>query len=334
MAVKVRVQLDVDTEKAKAIPEVIEIPVTHFPSTGQGSLGRSGKVTTSNSVSPPQHILRQAVTTSIKRVRHNSLNRLVNALPAPKVQVKITDDIWYQMLMQSPELCYLCISGKVDYKHGYLLTGNHTPVPLESAFRVIPSHQHIPSSYPFIKHNGQIIAYSPQFANKSLRNVLRATILKGKNFVSELTSDPYGNLSFGESGQTDSNTGNMPPYQTFAREVYNRLEQLHISSAEFSRLTHLDYNVYTKLRNDPDYEPKRDTCKAILFAVRPNVVYAGKLFERAGYHFRETKEELLLLAFFALEDYDIEKYNQKVVRYGGTPLGSKNYKPRNKRRRK
>lgn len=331
MTVKVKVQLDVDTEKAKAIPEVIEIPVTHYSTTGQTSLGRIARVTISDT---PQQALRGAVTASIKNVRHNSIRRLINTIPAPKAQVKITDDIFYQLLMQSPELCYLCISGRVDYKHGYLLTGNHTPISLESAFRIIPPHQHIPSAYPFVRHKGQIIAYSSQFADKSLRNMLRATILKGKNFVSELTSDPYGNLSFGESGQTDSYSGNMPPYQTFAREVYNRLEQLHISSAEFSRLTHLDYNVYTKLRNDPDYEPKRDTCKAILFAVRPNVVYAGKLFERAGYHFRETKEELLLLAFFALEDYDIEKYNQKVVRYGGTPLGSKNYAPRNNRRRK
>lgn len=331
MAVRVLVQLDTDRKKAHVSPEVIEVPLVHCPPSNQVLSVKDGQVTTTNISSTPQQILRRAVASSIKRTRHTSIKRLINAIPAPKVQVALTDDIWYQMLAQSPELCYLTISGKLNRQHGYILTGKYTPVSMESAFRIIPPNQHIPSAYPFVKHNGQIIAYSPHFANNALRNTLRATIVRGKNFVRELTSDPYGNLSFGETGYAGSNSGYIPPEETFSQAVYSKLERLHISSAEFSRLTHLDYNIYTKLRNDPYYEPERSTCKAILFAVRPNVVYAGRLFERAGYNFRENMEELLLLAFFALEDYDINKYNNEVVRRGGTPLGSRNYKPRRRK---
>lgn len=116
----------------------------------------------------------------------------------------------------------------------------------------------------------------------------------------------------------------LPPH--FVSAVDMLMTQMNLSRNEFSDRSLLDVKIYDRIRRKENWHPKEDTCKAILFALRPNVITALQLYHLAGYTFRECDEDLLLLCMFGVGDYDIETYNNVMASRGLRQLGSKSKK--------
>lgn len=116
----------------------------------------------------------------------------------------------------------------------------------------------------------------------------------------------------------------LPPH--FVSAVDMLMSQMELSRNEFSDRSLLDVKIYDRIKRKEDWQPKADTCKAILFALRPNVITALQLYHLAGYTFRECDEDLLLLCMFGIGDYDIETYNRVMASRGLRQLGSKSKK--------
>lgn len=116
----------------------------------------------------------------------------------------------------------------------------------------------------------------------------------------------------------------LPPH--FIQAVDMLITQMNLSRNEFSERSLLDVKIYDRIKRKENWNPKADTCKAILFALRPNVITALQLYHLAGYTFRECDEDLLLLCMFGVGDYDIETYNSVMASRGLRELGSKSKK--------
>lgn len=129
---------------------------------------------------------------------------------------------------------------------------------------------------------------------------------------------------YGKHAPADINKLLLPT--DFVSAVDMLTTRLHLSRNEFSDRSLLDVKIYDRIKRKENWHPKAETCKAILFALRPNVITALQLYNLAGYTFRECDEDLLLLCMFGVGDYNIETYNRVMASRGLRQLGSKSKK--------
>lgn len=255
--------------------------------------------------------------------RKERIERLFNSAPSPSDLVTLNDEIWFNILPKSADLMYLGLSGKFSRKNNFSIQVNGIDFPLSGAFRKIARSEHIPSAYSYTVYNGEIIAYSIHFADPTLRSVIASAVFAGKAFIDKVSSGHYMSLNL-DNNLFGGGSG-YPPNDSFAAAIYFILTNKNIDSNLFMERTHLDYNIFSNLKNKADYAPERSTCKAILFAVQPSILEAIFLFGLAGYQFKRDFQDSMLLSFFGNEDYDIDKYNYVMTQKGYPQLGSKNY---------
>lgn len=269
-------------------------------------------------VRSPETVLRSAyVVPAAKKLRPS-----FSTLLPPNPQVTINPDAWYRLLARNTDLCYLTLSGQFNPKNGYYLNTGSDSISIAGAFRALTPKNHFQGRY--VVSGSQRITYSPKFADQQTRVIISDAVQLGKRFANNPTADQYAHL-FGENGPASSMDFSFPYGSTFSQAVSYILNANNIDPKTFSYRSHLDPNIYSKLKNNPNYIPEAQTCKAIFFAIHPTVPLARTLYELAKYYFGNSKDDLMLLTFFALFDYDINKYNETMRILGYPQLGSKNY---------
>lgn len=238
----------------------------------------------------------------------------------PKAQVTVTTDAWYDLLVKNPDLCYLSLSGQFNRKNGCLLKNNEGSFSIEKYISNLYSQTYSPGTVTV--EIGNHFDLNRVLAEANARAAVDSAIQVGKRFASNPTIDHYSNLFINDGSATVMNYG-FPYGSSFSEAIYCLLQNNNIDSNMFMSRTNLDYNIYSKIKNSPQYIPERPTCKAILFAVQPTIPQALFLFGLAKHSFSDCWDDLILLAFFANQDYDIYKYNQVMKKKGYPTLGSK-----------
>lgn len=95
------------------------------------------------------------------------------------------------------------------------------------------------------------------------------------------------------------------------------------TDAECYKRAGLDRRVFSKIRSNPDYQPKKTTVLALAIGLKLSVHEAKKLLERAGYGFSSASRQDLIVQFFLEKEiYDIIKINEVLYKYGQSLLGS------------
>ena len=259
-------------------------------------------------------VLRSAyvVPTALKQA--SPLSKLLPSNP----QVTINPDAWYRLLAHNPELCYLSLSGQFNCKNGYFLKAGSNSISIAGAFRSLTPNDNFTGKY--VISGEQRIAFSPKFLDPQAEIQVTGAVRIGKSLANNLSVEYYLQI-FGSSGS--SMDYGFPYGSSFSQAVSYILKANSIDVQTFMERSHLDRNIYNKLKRDPAYIPEPLTCKAILFAVRPTVIQAITLYALAKHQFSNTQDDLF--------DYDIDKYNEVMKEIGYPQLGSKNY---NVRRRK
>lgn len=252
--------------------------------------------------------------------RRNKPTILRSSSYASKAQVTVTTDAWYDLLAKNPELCYLSLSGQFNRKNGCLLRNNEGSFSIEKFFSDLYSQTYSPGTVTV--EIGNHFDLNRELAEAHARAALDSAIQVGKRFASNPTIDHYSNLFINDGSAAIMNYG-FPYGSSFSEAIFSLLQKNNIDSNTFMSRTNLDYNIYSKIKNSPQYIPERPTCKAILFAVQPTITQALFLFGLAKHSFSDCRDDLILLAFFANQDYDIYKYNQVMKKIGYPTLGSK-----------
>ena len=237
-----------------------------------------------------------------------------------KAQVTVTTDAWYDLLAKNPDLCYLSLSGQFNRKNGCLLKSNEGSFSIEKFISNLYSRTYSPGTVTV--EIGNHLDLNRARAEANARAAVDSAIQVGKRFASNPTIDHYSNLFIDDGSAAVMNYG-FPYGSSFSEAIFSLLQKNNIDSNMFMSRTNLDYNIYSKIKNSPQYIPERPTCKAILFAVQPTITQALFLFGLAKHSFSDCRDDLILLAFFANQDYDIYKYNQVMKKIGFPTLGSK-----------
>lgn len=233
--------------------------------------------------------------------------------------------IWWSIILDSEVLTLLYTlglggdEGRVYHRPGEALQD----VLITAIYMAEVRFRHIGDGVPTTAALG-IHVVSPHVSTFQSKRQLEADTDYGQKV------NAYLDLLSAQMAQAENDKGenprglNLP--DDFIQAVAMLIEQRRIDRNTFSVRSLLDVKIYDRIMRLENWHPKEETCKAILFALRPSVITALRLYALAGYTFRECEQDRLLLAMFGIGDYDIETYNQVMLQRHGKPLGSKSKK--------
>lgn len=109
-----------------------------------------------------------------------------------------------------------------------------------------------------------------------------------------------------------------PPYLKF---LFDMLNKRNMTNAEFYKKAHIDRRHFSKICNNYDYIPSRNTIFLMCLALELSTSEAYKFLNLFGYGFCEY-EETDVIVFYLLEKkiYDIDLCNELLMKFDENPL--------------
>lgn len=132
--------------------------------------------------------------------------------------------------------------------------------------------------------------------------------------------------SAGGVSHDDAQTIRDPPpglagYLAHADIPFSRLLLLHIRESgdgevEIYKRAHVDRKLFSKIRSDPAYQPRKTTVVAFALALRLSPGQTEDLLRSAGYSLsRSTPFDLIIRFFLERQIYDLLKVNDALFEF-------------------
>ena len=114
--------------------------------------------------------------------------------------------------------------------------------------------------------------------------------------------------------------------KTFTEILLEYIDGTDTDNARTYKAAGIDRRLFSKIQNDRDYQPSKDTCVAFAYALRLNDMQANDLLARAGYTLSHSnKRDLILEYFFRMGVFDLDVVNGVLERLGEKTLGKIHY---------
>ena len=108
---------------------------------------------------------------------------------------------------------------------------------------------------------------------------------------------------------------------SFHERLFSLIDGRGMTDAEVYRRAGLDRKLFSKIRTNPAYHPRKNTVMAICLALRLEIGEAEDLLARAGYAFSPgSKGDLIVKFFIEHRVYDTEAVNFMLEEYGESAL--------------
>lgn len=113
---------------------------------------------------------------------------------------------------------------------------------------------------------------------------------------------------------------------TFTDKLLEYVDETDLDNAEVYKAAGIDRRLFSKIQNDRDYQPSKDTCVSLALALKLNDEQAKDLLKRAGYALsHSSKRDLILEYFFRIGVYDLDVVNGVLEKLGEKTLGKFHY---------
>jgi len=107
----------------------------------------------------------------------------------------------------------------------------------------------------------------------------------------------------------------------FSRRLLQLIRESGLGEVEVYKRAHVDRKLFSKIRSDPAYQPRKTTVVAFALALSLSPGQAQALLESAGYSLsRSTRFDLIVRFYLERQIYDPLKVNDALFEFGQSLL--------------
>lgn len=111
--------------------------------------------------------------------------------------------------------------------------------------------------------------------------------------------------------------------ETFTEMIFRLISEKGYTDAQVYKRANLDRKLFSKIRSNADYRPKKNTVLALAVGLQLSVDEATDLLMRAGYCFsNSSKLDVIVRFFLEQEEWDIDLINEALFCFDQPVLGS------------
>ena len=109
---------------------------------------------------------------------------------------------------------------------------------------------------------------------------------------------------------------------TFQQRLFKLIDERHLTDPEVYHKANIDRKVFSKIRCNPNYHPKKKTAVAFAIALELDMGTMQDLLSRAGFAISPSSKFDLIISYFINQKiYDIFEINAALFQYGEDLLG-------------